>query len=90
MGDEGWFAPVTIPSAWAAAGPGDNGLQNYLVPGPGLGTAVPDDDREVLLDEVESLPLKLFANAPVPQSSSEPFDIEPPLSYPDPVFTEAK
>lgn len=59
VGDEGWFATNTIPSTWAAAGQGDNGLQNYLVPGPGLGAAVPDDDREVLLDEVpDVIPLR--------------------------------
>ncbi len=32
--------------------------------------------------DVMALPLMLFANAPVPQSSSEPFDIKPPASIP--------
>jgi hypothetical protein len=156
VGDEGWFALKTIPNSWKNAGPTDNGSRNYLAPGPGLGAAFPDDDREVLLDKIpdvtplraaglamligetvlavvydsdvsinysplngnlmganlglvafdvldvkkrtdgssSSLPrvtirirdvdqvldldLRLFSNAPVPQSSSEPFDITPP------------
>lgn len=52
VGDEGWFALKTIPSSWIEAGPTENGLRNYLAPGPGLGASVPDDNREVLLDEV--------------------------------------
>lgn len=32
------------------------------------------------LDETFAVPLMLFANAPVPQSSSEPFDIAPPIT----------
>lgn len=160
VGDEGWHALKTIPSSWIGAGPTDNGARNYLAPGPGLGAAVPDDGREVLLDEIpnvtplratglsmligttvlavvydsdvsinysplegnlqganlglvafdvlearertdgssSSLPrvtvrirevaevagrqLVLFANAPAPQSSSEPFDITPPDPVP--------
>lgn len=158
VGDEGWFAIRTIPDTWINAGPTNNGARNYLVAGPGLGASAPDDDREVLLDEVpditplratglamlvgetvlaivhdsdvsvnysplegnlqgaylgivaldvlqvtertdgstSSLPritvrirdasaisalsLMLFANAPVPTSSSEPFDIAPPAN----------
>lgn len=154
VGDEGWFAPKAIPNSWINAGPTNNGLQNYLTPGPGLGA--PGDDREVLLDEIPYViplrasglamlvgetvyavvydsdisinydpiegnlqganlgvvafdvlnvteradgsssdlprvtirirnaieigekPLGLFSNAPVPESSSEPFDIAPP------------
>jgi len=160
VGDEGWFALKTIPSSWISTGPTNNGLANYLVPGPKLGAPVPDDDREILLDEIPNVtplratglkmlegttvyavvydsdisinysPLKgnlmganlgvvafdvvsvkkrtdgstsslpevtirirsvdeigslsfvLFANAPTPSSSSEPFDIEPPASAP--------
>ncbi|GAB4407418.1 MAG: hypothetical protein OHK0039_09870 [Bacteroidia bacterium] len=158
VGDEGWFAPRTIPGTWIDAGPTTNGLQNYLAPGPGLGAAEPDDDREVLLDKIPDItplratglamlvgqtvlavvydsdisinysplngnlmganlglvafdvlevtartdgstaslprvririreiatdiPLSLFANAPVPASSSEPMDITPPTAPP--------
>ncbi|AFL83642.1 hypothetical protein Belba_1000 [Belliella baltica DSM 15883] len=158
VGDEGWFAPKSIPSSWINAGPTKNGLQNYLTPGPGLGAS--GDDPEVLLDEipnvtplratglkmlegetvyalvydsdisinysplvgnlqgsnlgivafdvlnvtrrmdgstsdlprvtvrirnateVKNLNLGLFSNAPIPQSSSEPFDINPPATVP--------
>jgi len=38
VGDEGWFALKTIPDSWADAGPTDDGLRNYIVAGPGLGT----------------------------------------------------
>jgi hypothetical protein len=55
VGDEGWFALKTIPSSWASAGPTVDGLQNYLVPGPGLGAKVPDDNREVLLDKIPNV-----------------------------------
>jgi hypothetical protein len=162
VGDEGWFALKRIPDSWRRAGPTDNGAQNYLLAGPGLGARYPDDDREVLLDdirdvtplratgltmligqtvlalvydsdvsinysplmgslkgetlglvafrvlevhqrrdgstgslprvrieildtdEVRELPLYLFANAPVPESSSEPYDIAPPRRASEP------
>lgn len=167
VGDEGWFALKTIPNSWVNTGPTGNGLRNYLTPGPSLGAAVPDDDREVLLDKipnvtplratglamlvgqtvyavvhdsdisinyspltgnlqgdnlgvvafdvikvvertdgstsdlprvtirirsaagVSGLDLSLFSNAPVPQSSSEPFDIAPPANPPAIVLTPA-
>lgn len=160
VGDEGWHALKSIPSSWKSAGPTSNGTRNYLAPGPGLGAAVPDDDREVLLDkipnvtplrakglamlightvfavvqdsdvgvnysplngslmganlgvvafdvldvrerrdastgslprvtvrirdanEVEAGDLALFSNAPVPRSSSEPYDVAPPENPP--------
>src|SRR5690606_16754930 len=50
VGDEGWFAPKTIPNSWINTGPTTNGLQNYLTPGPGLGAS--GDDPEILLDEI--------------------------------------
>jgi hypothetical protein len=61
VGDEGWFAPKFIPSSWASAGPGTDGLRNFLgdptkasatprhLVGPGLGTG---SDPEKLLDKV--------------------------------------
>ena len=52
VGDEGWFALKTIPASWAAAGPTADGLRNYLVAGPGLGTPDANGDREALLDKV--------------------------------------
>ncbi len=40
VGDEGWFAPETIPQSWADAGPTSDGIRNF-VGNPGLdGTGV--------------------------------------------------
>jgi len=167
VGDEGWFAMKSIPNRWVNAGPTEKGLQNFLVPGPGLGSPNIDDDREVLLDAIpdviplratglkmlvgykvmavvydsdisinysplegnlqganlgmvafevmgvrertdgsdSSLPavsikildvaalsdfgLVLLSNAPVPQSSSEPFDVTPPTSTTTPILIQA-
>lgn len=167
VGDEGWFAIRSIPASWKSTGPANNGLENFLHPGPGLGAGNPDDDREVLLDkipdvtplraiglamlkgqtisavvydsdisinysplegnlmgenpgmvsfkvldvvkrtdgsssslpkvtvkilnvdETKNLPIKLFMNAPVPSSSSEPFDISPPAAYNPVTLTDA-
>jgi hypothetical protein len=167
VGDEAWFALKTIPNTWVNAGPTNNGTQNYLAPGPGLGSPNIDDDREVLLDEipnvtplratglkmlvgytvlaivydsdisinysplegnlmgdnlglvafqvlsvrertngsssslpivsikilnvndVKNLEISLFSNAPVPTSSSEPFDIKPPSSVEKPSLVKA-
>jgi len=52
VGDEGWHAVKTIPDSWKNAGPTNDGLKNYLTPGPGLGATIPDDDREILLDKI--------------------------------------
>jgi hypothetical protein len=49
VGDEGWFALKTIPDAWNKAGPTADGLRNYVLAGPGLGSG---SDRERLLDKV--------------------------------------
>ena len=53
VGDEGWFAPKTIPSSWISTGPTTNGLENYLTPGPGLGAT--GDDQEILLDDIPNV-----------------------------------
>ncbi|HSP11945.1 MAG TPA: hypothetical protein VLO29_05405 [Salegentibacter sp.] len=55
VGDEGWFALSNIPESWAAVGPTENGLRNFLEAGPGLGGGEDDD----LLDEVHHvIPLR--------------------------------
>jgi CSLREA domain-containing protein len=71
VGDEGWFAPKTVPAAWAAAGPTADGVRNFVgnprepYPhnvGPGLGTADANGDRESLLDKVPDVtPLRATA-----------------------------
>ena len=52
QGDEGWFALKTIPDSWADAGPTSDGLRNYILAGPGLGTPDADGESESLLDKV--------------------------------------
>ncbi|MEA1786527.1 hypothetical protein U1E44_10530 [Arenibacter sp. GZD96] len=60
VGDEGWHAPKTIPNTWINTGPTNNGLLNYLVPGPGLGGG--EDDKEALLDDIRNvIPLRATA-----------------------------
>ncbi len=51
VGDEGWFALENIPQAWDDAGPTGDGLRNFLVAGPGLGTPDADGDMTRLLGE---------------------------------------
>lgn len=51
-GDEGWFALKTIPDSWATTGPTSDGLRNYLLAGPGLGTPDITGNRETLLDNI--------------------------------------
>lgn len=163
VGDEGWFAPKTIPTSWKSAGPSANGTLNFLKPGPGLGLNETEDlldkipdvtplrakglsmlkgvtvlavvyDSDVSInydplngslkganlgvvaltvlkvekrtdgssnslpkvtvriesvDKVSKLPLSLFENAPVPESSSNPVDINPTNDYPAPNFVVA-
>ena len=52
VGDEGWFALKTVPASWTSAGPYGQGLRNFLLAGPGLGSPDANGDRESLLDEV--------------------------------------
>lgn len=61
VGDEGWFAPKTIPASWANTGPTADGLRNFLgnpslsYPhnvGPGLGTG---GNPEQFLDNVPNV-----------------------------------
>lgn len=59
VGDEGWFAPKSIPTSWKMAGPSDNGTRNYFSAGPGLGSPTTDDNREDLLAEIpDVIPLR--------------------------------
>ena len=65
VGDEGWFAPRTIPSSWVTAGPTGSGLRNFLgnptlafphSVGPGLGTGSNPESR---LDKIPNvIPLR--------------------------------
>lgn len=158
VGDEGWFAPKTIPDSWKTVGPANNGTLNFfagmnksedlldkipdvtplratgltMLKGATVYAVVYDSDVSInysplngslkgstlgvvaltVLDVVKrtegsssslpkvavrienisavsKLPLLLFSNAPVPKSSSEPFDITPPKTYKAPQFVSA-
>ena len=61
VGDEGWFAPKTIPTSWTTAGPTADGIRNFVgnpaAPyphgvGPGLGTG---SDPERHLDKIPNV-----------------------------------
>ena len=41
-GNDGWFAIRSAPASWASETGVDDGLQNFLLAGPGLGS--PDED----------------------------------------------
>jgi hypothetical protein len=45
--------------------------------------------RILNVDELSDFGLALFSNVPEPQSSSEPFDVNPPMSVQGPVFSVA-
>ncbi len=45
--------------------------------------------RIVRVEAATAVPLKLFSNAPVPLSSSEPFDIDPPATVPAIILVDA-
>ena len=158
VGDEGWFAPKTIPNPWKSVGSTQNGTLNFfagmnksedlldkipnvtplratglaMLKGATVYAVVYDSDismnysplngslkgatlgvvalkvMDVVkrtdgsdkslpkvavkienISSVAKLPLSLFSNAPVPESSSEPKDITPPANYSAPQFVAA-
>lgn len=52
VGDEGWFAVKTIPASWSITGPTADGLQNFVLAGPGLGSG---PNPEILLDQIPNV-----------------------------------
>jgi len=59
VGDEGWFAPQFIPPSWDAAGPSSEGLANFFLAGPGLGSPDSEGNRESILDKISNvIPLR--------------------------------
>jgi hypothetical protein len=49
-GTDGWFALRSVPSSWVSEPGSDDGLQNYLLAGPGLGSPDDSGDRTSLLN----------------------------------------
>ncbi|HUR35104.1 MAG TPA: hypothetical protein VM032_14975 [Vicinamibacterales bacterium] len=48
-GSDGWFGPRTTPQLWASDPSANDGLQNFVLAGPGLGSPDRNGDRESLL-----------------------------------------
>ena len=88
VGDEGWFALTAIPDTWNDAGPGADGLTNYLNAGPGLGSEDANGDREALLDKIDGVtPLRadgLKALEGV-QVCAVVYDSDISINYDDPI-----
>ena len=51
-GNDGWFALRTVPASWASEPGSDDGLQNFLLAGAGLGSPDDDGNRASLLANV--------------------------------------
>ena len=51
-GSDGWFAIRSVPSGWSSAEDENDGLANFALAGPGLGSPNDDGDREALLQTV--------------------------------------
>lgn len=54
-GNDGWFAIRAVPAAWASEPGSDDGLQNFWLAGPGLGSPDDNGDRASLLTNVSGL-----------------------------------
>jgi hypothetical protein len=54
-GSDGWFALRDVPASWANEDPAGDGLTNYLLAGPGLGSPNDAGDRAALLRTVPSV-----------------------------------
>ena len=54
-GNGGWFALRSVPAAWATSNGAGDGLQNFALAGPGLGSPDDNGDRESLLGNVSDV-----------------------------------
>jgi hypothetical protein len=54
-GNDGWFALKTVPASWATQVGAADGLENYLLAGPGLGSPDDNDDRQSLLNNIPNV-----------------------------------
>jgi hypothetical protein len=54
-GNDGWFALRRVPAAWASEVGSDDGLQNYFLAGPGLGSPDESGERTALLAGVANV-----------------------------------
>ena len=54
-GNDGWFAITSAPAAWASEASSDDGLQNFFLAGPGLGSPDEEGNRASLLGTVPNV-----------------------------------
>lgn len=54
-GSDGWFALTSVPGTWPSEPGADDGLQNYLFAGPGLGSPDAGGSRDSLLHSVPNV-----------------------------------
>jgi hypothetical protein len=55
QGNDGWFAVRSAPAGWSSAEGVGDGLENFALAGPGLGSPNDDGDREALLETVPNI-----------------------------------
>jgi hypothetical protein len=59
MGNDGWFAVRSVPGSWESEPGAADGLQNFWLAGPGLGSPDEDGNRISMLDNVgDVVPLR--------------------------------
>ena len=54
-GNDGWFAITSAPPSWASDLASNDGLENFLLAGPGLGSPDEDGNRVSLLGNVPNV-----------------------------------
>src|SRR5262249_41616905 len=54
-GSDGWFAIRSVATEWSTAEGENDGLQNFALAGPGLGSPDDNGDREALLQTVSNV-----------------------------------
>jgi hypothetical protein len=54
-GNDSWFALKSVPDAWSSASGANDGLENYLLAGPGLGSPDSAGSRGALLTKVPNV-----------------------------------
>ena len=54
-GSDGWFALKTVPDSWASEPGATDGVENFALAGPGLGSPDESGNRESLLETVSGV-----------------------------------
>lgn len=64
-GNDSWFALTGAPATWESDSGANDGLQNFVLAGPGLGSPDRNGDREGLLDNITGVTPVRADNAPL-------------------------